>query len=219
MAHLSARSGMPIMRAMPLEFPDDPRSDGLVQQYLFGSSFLTSAFVDSIYLPAGRWTDYWTGTEHQGPLTLPCAPGRDLPQGRGGPLYVRAGSIVPTWPPMQYVGQRSLEELGLEVYANEPGRFVLYEDDGASYEYLQGRVASTAIRCEPAPGSLTLAIAPRQGSYAGMPERRRFRCEIHLQFSPHEVLVDGEADAQRRALTLVVSEDPERGRERLVRVR
>ncbi|MBI2302194.1 MAG: DUF5110 domain-containing protein, partial [Armatimonadetes bacterium] len=143
-AHQAARTGLPILRAMPLVMPDDPRCDELLLQYQLGDSLLTSAFTDRLALPAGRWIDYWTGQVHDGPAELTYKP----PANRGGPLFVRAGAILPTWPEVDFVGERPTETLGLEVYPHGGSAFTLYEDDGLTDAYLSGEVATTEIRCE-----------------------------------------------------------------------
>ena len=182
-AHTAARTGLPILRAMPLAFPDDPRSDELVHQYMFGDAFLTGAFIDSIYLPAGRWIDYWTGVEYAGEQELPCT----FPPEWAGPLFVRAGALIPEWPPMQYVGQKPVDHLALDVYPQTEGEFVLYEDDGVSNAYRDGAVAVTRLRCLRDGGSVTVEIGPRKGEYEGMPERRSYAVRLHVPASPASV--------------------------------
>lgn len=222
-AHVAARTGLPIMRAMPLAAPDDPRSPELLHQYMLGDFFLTCAFTDSIHLPAGQWVDYWTGERHEGPKDLPVC----YPEGRGGPLFVRAGAIIPTWPPMQYVGDVPLDRIGLEVFAGESSRFTLYEDDGETLGYLEGQVAETEITCERSVGEIVLTISPRRGEYAGMPEQRYFDLMMHLDAAPSAVQVNGELVAegasgwcyQDGALLLAVHEDPARQQPVVVRIR
>lgn len=212
-AHVAARSGMPMMRAMPLVAPDDPGSDELVLQYMLGDSLLTCAFTDTIHLPAGKWVDYWTDEVHEGPLELHYEP----PENCGGPLLVRGGGIIPTWPEMDYVGHRPVETVGLEVYPCACGEFTLYEDDGVSLAYLDGEVATTAINCEAREDGLTLTIAPRRGRYEGMPARRTWDVTVHLAPGPGRVSLNGLAlqeglqhDASAGLLRVEVPEDPER---------
>ncbi len=211
MAHTAARTGMPIMRAMSLAFPDDPRSDDLINQYLFGDAFLVAAFTDQVHLPAGTWRDFWTGQEHEGPQDLTC----QVPADRGGPLFVRAGAIIPHWPDMQYVGEQPVDALSLHVYPHGESAFTLYEDDGTSYAYEEGKVAETRITCRATSDGVDLAIAPRAGAYDGMPERRTFDVWLYAAAAPAEVHVNGAPadwsyDAKRGAVRLQVAEDPDR---------
>ena len=188
-AHVAARTGLPILRAMPLAFPEDEGAEERIHQYMFGDFFLTGAFVDEIHLPAGRWIDYWTGKAYQGPQDLSC----EIPADRGGPLFVRAGALLPTWPEMQYVGQKPVDSLGLHVYPWEESAFTLYEDDGVSHAYLEGAVATTEIRCRADGDQVTLTVDPRQGEYEGMPETRSFEVCLHVDSAPASVEVNGAA--------------------------
>ena len=213
MAHVAARTGMPIMRAMPLVAPDDAESDQLLTQYMLGDALLVGAFTTQIHLPAGTWIDYWTGDRYQGPANLDC----EIPENRGGPLFVRAGAIIPTWPPMDYVGQVPIETLGLDVYPGGTSRFTLYEDDGISFSYRKGQLATTEITCEAKRDYVELTIAPRQGTYEGIPETRRYEVCLRLDGAPKKVLLNGELaeawvyDEEVGAVRVTVSEDPERG--------
>jgi alpha-glucosidase (family GH31 glycosyl hydrolase) len=225
MAHVASRTGMPIMRAMPLAFPGDPRSDELIHQYLFGDWFLTGAFVETIHLPEGRWVDYWTGATWDGPRDLPC----EFPEERGGPLFVKAGAILPEWPEMDYVGQRPVEALGLDVYPHGESAFTLFEDDGISLEYLKGAVARTDLRSGAGAEGVTLTLGVRKGRYDGMPGDRRFEVRVHAGFEPSSVTVNGDFlpravengwrwDHERAMVRLSVKEDAARKRDAVVRI-
>jgi len=214
-AHIAARTGMPIMRAMPLVFPDDPQSDTLVNQYMLGEAFLTGAFAERFHLPAGAWIDYWSGLRYEGPLDLTLGPG-SWPADRGGPLFVRAGAIIPLGPVMDYVGQKAMDALELDIYPEGESWFTLYEDDGISYDYLRGALAKTLIMCTQADGSLKLSVSPRQGTYEGMPAARTYELHMHIP-TPRRVLVNGKAtkwtyDKKAGALILTIKEDEERAK-------
>ncbi len=218
MGHIAARTGMPIMRAMPLVTPDDPACDDRMLQYMLGDSLLTCAFTTTIALPAGKWIDYWTGEEHVGPQELTYTP----PPGRGGPLFVRAGAIIPTWPELDFIGQCEVTTVGLDVYPEGDSSFVLYEDDGISYEYLAGAVATTTIACQATAQATTVSIGPRVGSYEGMPAERSWEVTIHCAAAPASVLVDGMAapvayDALTRTVKVIATEDPARKQPAVVR--
>ncbi len=189
MAHVAARTGMPIVRPMPLVMPDDPRCDELLGQYMLGESLLTTAFTDRLVLPPGRWIDYWTGETCEGGDECCYVP----PPGRGGPLFVKAGAIIPMWPEMDFVGQKPVETLQLDLYPWQHSAFTLYEDDGETYAYLQGEVATTTVTCEAGAGGVEITISPRQGHYAGMPERREWQLRVHLSDPDTRVTVNSEA--------------------------
>jgi alpha-glucosidase len=216
-AHVAARTGLPMMRAMSLAFPDDAESDRLVQQYMFGDWFLTSAFIDTIHLPEGRWIDYWTGETHEGPKDLPAR----YPEDRGGPLFLKAGAIVPEWPEMEYVGQKAVHTVGLRIHPHGTSRFTMYEDDGVSYAYQEGRVASTEIVCKAGEEAIRITVGARQGEYDGMPEVRCFDLSVFVATAPVGVMVsgrelDGDAtdewryDEESGCVRLQVQEDLER---------
>ena len=224
-AHQAAITGLPIMRAMSLLYPDDPRSDDLLQQYMLGDAFLVAAFTNEVHLPAGQWIDYWSGATYIGPADLTVK----VPDERGGPLFVKDGAIVPTWTEMSYVGQKPVDTLGLHLYPPTPGTqstFKLYEDDGESPEYLQGRVAVTQFQAEATDEVITLCIHPRRGDYDGMPPERHFEVVVHHPTTPTLVAIDGRHlsasewiyDAEKLEIHLHVDEDPGRTASRTVRI-
>lgn len=185
----AVRTGMPITRAMPLAFPDDPVAVPLQNQYMFGSELLVAVFTGQVYLPAGRWIDYWTGNHYIGPDWVSYQPSAEA----GGPLFVRAGAIIPMWPDMAYAGVRPQDRLELHLYPGGDGEFVLYEDDGATLGYLHGESAETFIRCRMSGSDLMVEIGGRQGTYQGMSDIRRWELVIHTGDKPLAVKVNGEA--------------------------
>lgn len=213
-AHVAQETGLPILRGMSLAFPKDPLSDALIHQYMFGDAFLVSAFTDKLHLPEGKWIDYWTGEEKIGP--------RDevykIPEGRGGALFVKAGAVIPKYPVMDYVGQKSVETIGVEVFPHEKSFFDLFEDDGVSYDYEKNRVSVTKISCEEDKSGVTLEIAPRKGEYEGMPKMRHFNILVHFAGTPTSVRVNGREltaddyafDKTAKTLTVSASEDSSR---------
>ncbi|MGD8399173.1 MAG: glycoside hydrolase family 31 protein, partial [Anaerolineae bacterium] len=126
----SARSGVPMARAMVLEYPSDPTTYPLDLQYMFGESFLVAPVVSPanrcrVYLPPGNWVDYWTKAVVTGPRWLDVeAPLDTLP------LWVRAGAIVPLGPEMAHTAEKPLDPLTLALYlpAGAAGTVVHDED-------------------------------------------------------------------------------------------
>ena len=88
------------------------------------------------------------------------------------PMFVRAGSILPLGPEMQYVGEKAWDNLELRIYPGANGEFTLYEDEGDNYNYEQGQYATITFRWNDR--SRTLIIGARQGSYPGMLQQRQF---------------------------------------------
>ncbi len=121
-----------------------------------------------VYLPAGAdWYDFWTGERLAGGRALDApAPLETMP------LHVRAGSIVPMGPDLQYASEKPADPIELRVYRGAKGRFELYEDEGDGYAYENGVFATIPMEWSEAKGMLT--IDARRGSFPGMLERRTF---------------------------------------------
>ena len=129
-------SGLPPMRAMWLNWPNDPQAAPLGDQYMWGPDILVAPVVEKgattrhLYLPAGQWYDWWTGEKQQGGKWIDRAV--DLAT---LPLYVRAGSIIPLDPVRQYTAQAVAEPTTLQIFGGADGDFVLYDDDGHTLAY------------------------------------------------------------------------------------
>lgn len=126
----------------------------------------------NVYLPVNKgWTDFWTGLTLAGGQTIAAdAPIDKLP------LLVRAGSIVPVGPFIQYAAEKFADPIELRIYPGADGDFVLYEDGNDSYDYEKGAYATIAIHWDN--GKRQLSIAGRKGSYPGMPGSRTFNVVI-----------------------------------------
>jgi alpha-glucosidase (family GH31 glycosyl hydrolase) len=175
-AHVAARTGMPMMRPLPLMWPDTDAYDGVTRQFMLGDALMVAAFTDEVVLPGGEWFDFWTEEKLAGGGAFPYSP----PKGRGGGLFAKAGSVVATqdWAP-------SLERFvpgryDLHVYPGGDFDAELIQDDGNTYKYLEGQVAATPIRLRRnADGSHSLAIGRRQGSYEGIAPLADMRVVFH----------------------------------------
>lgn len=185
----AALTGYPVMRAMPLAYPDDPAWDACKTQYMLGDFLLVAAFTKEVRVPAGAWHDFWSGQRVEGPATQPV----EVTDTRGGALLVKAGAIIPTWPPCDHVEMGWSPEVGLLVYPAASSAFTLYEDDGTSLGYRRGEYAQTRLTCETAGKKVTLTVGGRQGKYAGMPAARDFTASVRLPAKPAAVALDGAA--------------------------
>ena len=133
-----------------------------------GAVDFTATKTATKYLPKGaQWYDFWTGQRYQGGQNVELQTSIDRV-----PMFVRAGSILPLGPEMQYVGEKSWDNLELRVYPGANGSFVLYEDEGDSYNYEKGTY--TTITFDWSDKSRTLTIGARRGSYPGMLRSRTF---------------------------------------------
>ena len=191
--------GLPLMRPLVLNYPDDPRVWTLGHEFLWGDDLLVApvtregATAWPVYLPAGRWHDFWTGASYEGPgaVTLP-APLERLP------LLVRAGAIIPMGPIVQHTGERPLDEVTLLIYPGGRSRFEMYEDDGRSNAYRQGRHAVTAIECADEPGRVVVRIDAPAGDRSVIPAGRRYLLRLRIS-RPLAVSVDGHGELTKRA--------------------
>ena len=121
------------------------------------------------YLPKGTaWYDFWTNKKYNGGQEVTIETTLDRV-----PMFVRAGSILPLGPEMQYVGEKSWDELELRVYPGADGQFVLYEDEGDNYNYEKGAYSTIILKWNER--ARTLSIGERQGSFKGMLQQRRFK--------------------------------------------
>jgi alpha-D-xyloside xylohydrolase len=168
------KNGSSFMRALPLAYPSDNATHDVADEYLFGSSFLVAPVLTagassrSVYLPSGeKWIDFWNGSTSDGGQTVSRSV--DL---QTIPLYVKAGSIIPWGPKVQYSTQRSWDSLEVRVYPGADGTFTLYEDEFDNYNYEQGKYTEIPFSWNNATQELT--IGARQGSYTGMISKRKF---------------------------------------------
>jgi alpha-D-xyloside xylohydrolase len=179
-----------MLRALAFDFRHDPATFNINDQFMFGPAFLVNPVTQPmyfgansqplkgikrtrpVYLPAGSdWYDFWTGQKFEGGQTIETAAGLETM-----PLYVRAGSIVPLGPEVQFTGEQPGAALELRVYPGQPGRFRLYEDEGDNYNYEKGAFSTIEIGWDDA--NRTLTVQDRQGGYPGMPTSREFRVTL-----------------------------------------
>ena len=162
-----------MMRGLPMDFPGDPKVRDLSDQWMFGPALMPCPVYEykarsrEVYFPEGGWYDFYTGAYIAGGQTLTA----DAPYERI-PLYVRAGSIIPFGPDMQWSDEKPADNIRLYVYAGRDADFTLYEDDGVTYGYEKGAYATIPIHWDDA--SRTLTIGGRKGTFPGMLESRTF---------------------------------------------
>lgn len=171
--------GYTMMRPLVMDFPNDEKARKVPDQFLFGPSLMVCPVTAPsdpnhsglqgrpVTLPSGtKWVDFWTGeTLGGGEIQVPTPIGTL-------PLYVRAGSILPYGPDVQYAMEKS-DPIELRVYPGADGDFTLYEDQGDGYAYEKGARATIPMHWDDA--KRTLTIGARQGGYPGMPSGHTFR--------------------------------------------
>ena len=182
-----SQTGMPILRAMPLVFPEDRKVDNMIYQYMFGENLLIGVFSDSIYLPDGNWINYWTNKKFTGGKTEHCK----VPENRGGLLFIRGGAIIPYQKPMQYIGEYPVDTIIVKVFPEKQSTYMLWEDDGQSFDYEKGNIAKTRFECIATDKKTEFIIHPREGFYTGMCGSRAYQVEINFPDKPVQILVNG----------------------------
>ncbi len=166
--------GYTIMRPLVMDFRDDTRAQNIPDQYLFGPAILVSPVSEPgatsrhLYLPNAIWYDFWTGATTQGPRTI------DTPVTiERLPLFVRAGSILPLGPDVEYAAEKPADPVEIRVYRGANGRFTLYEDENDNYNYEKGAHSTIPFTWDDA--THTLTIGDRVGTFPGMLASRTFR--------------------------------------------
>jgi len=181
--------GASFIRPVAFAFPDDPRTHDLNTQMLFGDGVMVSPVVSpmyyaaksapidgvarsrEVYLPEGIWIDFWTGAKLSGGRMVTA----EAPISRI-PLHVRAGSILPMGPVVQYASEQPGAPIELRVYPGADGEYTYYEDAGEGWGYERGEYALIRMRWNDASGKLT--IERRAGRFPGMQVRRVFKVVV-----------------------------------------
>lgn len=182
-------SGLPIVRAMNLMYEKDENCDDLTHQYMLGDFLLVGAFTDRIYLPEGKWYDFWTGESYEGKQLVEYA----CPKDRGGALFVKAGAIIPRWrDDVLSAESENSRELIIEYYEGAPGSFALYEDDGVSYGYEQDRYAKTemSITCSDK-DRVDIRLTQCHSDCCGFEGKRKYRFVIKGDGAEKPVFFNG----------------------------
>lgn len=166
------------MRALYMAFPEDKKGYELDDEYLFGQSFLVAPVTEEgakdrkVYLPEGAdWYDFWTSKKVQGGQWLT----RETPI-EIMPLYVKAGTILPYGPKVQYAEEKNWDNMEIRVYPGSDGSFILYEDEKDNYNYEKGSYTEIPFHWNDKEQILT--IGNREGSFNGMMNKRWFNIVI-----------------------------------------
>lgn len=170
-----------LMRGLAMDFGTDASVKNINDAYMFGPSLLINpvytykATSRDVYLPAGQgWYDLYSGKYFEGGQAITA----DAPYERM-PVFVKAGSIIPTGPDIQYTNEKPAETITLYIYTGKDAAFNLYEDEGTNYNYEQGKYSIIPINYNEQ--TKTLTIGKRKGGFAGMINKRTFKVVV---FSP-----------------------------------
>lgn len=174
-----------MIRALVMDFASDKKALDINDEYMFGKSILVCPVTEAqysnnlkeefnpeksikLYLPEGAtWIDFWTGESLEGGQSINSKTPIDIM-----PLYVKAGSILPMGPQVQYATEKKWDDLEIRIYEGANGTFTLYEDEGDNYNYEDG--AYTTITFTWNDTKRTLTIGNREGSFPGMLTDRKF---------------------------------------------
>ncbi|ACK41502.1 MULTISPECIES: glycoside hydrolase family 31 protein [Dictyoglomus] len=130
--------GIPLIRSLILEFPNDKEAIHNYDEFLLGPFILVAPIYQEgvrarvVYLPEGLWYDFWEGKIYKGPDYISIKAPLDKI-----PIFIREGSIIPLWEPQNYIGEKKQETLEILIYPGK-GEFTYYEDDGISWDYEKG---------------------------------------------------------------------------------
>ena len=188
--HETSATGLPAMRPLMLDYPDDPATYGIDDEYLFGADLLLApvlregATTRDFYLPRGTWVDVWTGRSYPG------GRGHSIPVALGSiPLFARGGSFIFRQPAIQHTGEMPGQPLIVEVYAGDRGESSLYEDDGLSFEYEKGQRVVRTFSQERTGSRVQVTVSAPDGSWR--PQERQLRLAIQVAAPPGRVAVNG----------------------------
>lgn len=167
-------NGSTLMRPLVMDFRSDATALKYPYEYMFGKSLLVAPVTEAgakewtTYLPQAKaWYDFWTGEKLSAGKTITKAIDLNII-----PVYVKAGSVLPVGPKMQYATEKKGDKLEIRVYEGADGEFVLYEDENDNYNYEKGLYSTITFRWDDKAQKLT--ISNRKGSFPGMLKNRSF---------------------------------------------
>jgi len=174
LAWMATSESYTLMRPLVMDFRTDARVADIGDEFMYGPAILVNPVTEpgatarNVYLPEGEWYDFWSGVTVKGATTVTAAaPIERLP------LYVRAGSIVPMGPEVEWSTQEAADPIEVRVYRGADGNFTLYEDENDNYNYEKGVCATIPFHWDEA--GQTLTIGDRKGEFPGMLASRTFR--------------------------------------------
>jgi alpha-D-xyloside xylohydrolase len=185
-----------IMRALAMDFPAESEVYDIADQYLFGPSFMVcpvhiyKARERDVYFPAGKgWYDFYNGIFHEGGREESiAAPYEKMP------LFVKAGSIIPVGPEIEYTSQKPADPVVIFVYTGADAAFTIYEDEGTTYDYEQGNYSLIPIKYSEI--NRELIIGEREGTFPEMLKERTFKIKWVTEEKPVPFDADTDGDLE-----------------------
>ncbi len=201
LARETEQTGAPMVRGIMWDHPADPQAYNHPYQFFLGRELLVApvyrsetasgGWREGIYLPEGRWIDYWNGNVvDAGPAGLEI----DVPVDLATlPVFVRSGAIIPMYPESLYDGQVAADPLTLDIYPAGTSEYVLYEDDGNTRAYQEGEFSQQRFVATTEDDRIAVDLDPVQGNFAGLLEQRSFELQLHTRVPAATVGLDGES--------------------------
>ncbi|MGH7940778.1 MAG: TIM-barrel domain-containing protein [Limisphaerales bacterium] len=164
LAHQTFATGVPLMRPLVMEYPDDPNTANLSDEWLMGSSLLAAPLLQpgdarAVYLPGGKWYPFESNSPVEGGRTIQATATLDEI-----PVYIRSGSILPLGAVIEHTSQMPGGPLELEIYPGRDATFTLVEDDGKTRDYTHGHLRATTFHWDEATGQVSWMT---EGGYDG----------------------------------------------------
>ena len=184
-----------MMRGLAMDYPTDPRVFDIGDQWMFGPALMVCPVSEykarsrEVFFPQGGWYDFYSNKYIQGGQALTV----DAPYERI-PVFVRAGSILPLGPKMQWSDEKPADLIHILVYEGADGQFTLYEDEGTNYNYEKGKYATITFTYDNTRRQLT--ISKRKGSFKGMLKERKFNIVFVKKGQPIPLDLDNPTNKQ-----------------------
>ncbi len=175
-------TGVGLVRPLLFDWPNDPKVRNDVNSWMFGESLLVAPVVTQgatrkdVYLPAGNWTEWFTGKRYPGGQTAHLKV--DAKNWDDIPLFVREGAIIPTQPVMDYVGQHPVTQIAVDMFpASQRTTFDYYDDNGTTYDYEHGAYFRQQLSVERTTGGVRVGTGAVAGSY--QPALKFYLFKVH----------------------------------------
>jgi alpha-glucosidase (family GH31 glycosyl hydrolase) len=204
-AYQAETTGAPIVRGLMWDYPQDKTAltETHKYQFLLGKDLLiapvyrsmaaTKGWRKDVYLPQGQWIDYWDGRMVDAPADgISLDYKVDL---KTIPVFVRAGAILPMYPAALYDGEKPKDELTLDIYPYGESSYNMYEDDGNTRQYQQGKFSQQEFKVvapEGKAGDISVTIGAVTGEYQGQEPMRVYQLHIHSRVKPEQVKLAGQ---------------------------
>ena len=191
-------TGLSLCRPLYYDYPEVPEAYSASDEYLFGADMIVAPITEpvaadtamatrKIWLPAGEWVEWFTGSRFTGPVSLERSFTLDEI-----PVYVRAGAIVPMQPKMQRSNERPVDPLILTIFPGRSGSTRIYEDAGEGLGYKSNEFGWTTVRhAEQADGTHTIEVLPVEGKFAGMVTSRGYQVRLPGALPPGRIMYKG----------------------------